>query len=57
MTTAQVLEQLASPADPNAHREMTRVGINVAKSYGIKTPVLRGIARQIGKDHSLALER
>lgn len=57
MTTAQVLEQLASPADPDAHREMTRVGINVAKSYGIKTPVLRGIARQIGKDHSLALER
>ena len=57
MTTAQVLEQLASTADPDAHREMTRVGINVAKSYGIKTPVLRGIARQIGKDHLLALER
>ena len=51
MTTAQGLDQLASPADPDDHREMTRVGINVAKSYGIKTPVLRGIARQIGKDH------
>ena len=56
MTTGQVLENLASPADPDAHREMTLVGINVAKSYGIKTPVLRGIARQIGKDRSLALE-
>jgi 3-methyladenine DNA glycosylase AlkD len=51
----KVLEQLASLADPDANLEKARVGIKTAKSYGIKTPVLRGIARQIGKDHQLAL--
>jgi 3-methyladenine DNA glycosylase AlkD len=52
----KILEQLASLADPDANLEKAGVGIKTAKSYGIKTLVLREIARQIGKDHLLALK-
>ncbi len=34
---------------------MARFGINPEKAYGIRMPVLRKIAKDIGKDHELAL--
>jgi 3-methyladenine DNA glycosylase AlkD len=35
---------------------MARFGINPNNTYGVSIPVLRGMARKIGKDHKLALK-
>src|SRR5690606_1671798 len=35
---------------------MARFGINSEKAFGIKIPVLRNLAKVIGKEHQLALE-
>lgn len=35
---------------------MARFGINPRNTYGVSIPVLRGMANEVGKDHSLALE-
>lgn len=39
---------------PEAVRGMARYGINPERNYGVSMPVLREIARRIGKDHDLA---
>ena len=35
---------------------MKRFGINVEKAFGVNVPVLRALAKKIGKNHELALE-
>ena len=35
---------------------MARFGINPANTYGVSIPILRKMAREIGKNHELALE-
>ncbi len=57
MTTHQlhsILKRLQSFGDPKAVEGMARYGIKSAKAYGISVPVLRKLAREIGKDHGLA---
>lgn len=51
-----LLKKLQSLADPNAVQGMARYGIIAKKAYGISTPVLRHIAKEIGKNHVLARE-
>jgi 3-methyladenine DNA glycosylase AlkD len=41
--------------DPEAVRGMAKYGIVSAKVYGVKMPVLRDMARSLGKDHDLAM--
>ena len=55
MTFNQVLKRLKSKSNPAAVRGMARFGITAAKAYGWSAPALKKFAREIGKDHDLAL--
>jgi 3-methyladenine DNA glycosylase AlkD len=46
---------LTDLADPKQLSGMSRYGITTDKRLGVKVPQLRKIAKQIGKDHDLAL--
>ncbi len=50
------IEQLKSLANPEAVAGMARFGINPNNTYGVSIPALRKIARETGKDHTLALQ-
>jgi 3-methyladenine DNA glycosylase AlkD len=52
----QVVERLKSLGDPSAVKGMARFGIQSSNSFGVSVPELRTLAREIGRDHSLALE-
>jgi 3-methyladenine DNA glycosylase AlkD len=56
-STAEILQQLklkaASPANLDG---MARYGITVEKRFGISVTDLRRIAKEIGKDHKLAVD-
>src|SRR5712675_295934 len=49
-----VLGRLKSLADPEALEGMAHFGITTRKAYGISVPILRKLAREIGRDHALA---
>ncbi len=51
-----ILNWLQGLADPQAVEGMSRFGIVTRKAYGISAPVVRMIAKEIGKDHELALQ-
>jgi 3-methyladenine DNA glycosylase AlkD len=55
MTFNEVLKRLKSKSNPVAVRGMARFGITAAKAYGWSAPALKKFAREIGKDHDLAL--
>lgn len=54
LTVDQILTRLQSLANPDNVAGMRRYGINPHNTYGIPIPALRQIARETGKDHSLA---
>ena len=54
MEYSEILDQLESLANPKAVAGMARFGITPEKSYGISMPMLRHVARGIGKNHELA---
>jgi 3-methyladenine DNA glycosylase AlkD len=49
-----IVTELRSLGDPAAVAGMARFGIRSAKAVGVPTPVLRAIAKRIGRDHPLA---
>lgn len=51
----QILEKLQFYANKQNVAGMTRFGINPKNTFGIKIPILRKMAKEIGKNHSLAL--
>ena len=51
-----VLRRLKSHSNPDAVKGMARFGINPRNTYGVSIPVLRAMAKELGKNHSLALE-
>ncbi|HEX4545266.1 MAG TPA: DNA alkylation repair protein [Candidatus Acidoferrum sp.] len=53
-TSAAVLRELKSMADPKVRAKMAYFGVQVPKAYGISAPVLHKFAKHIGKDHELA---
>jgi 3-methyladenine DNA glycosylase AlkD len=55
-TLGVVLERFRSLADSKALEGMGRFGINTEKAYGISLYTLRLLAKEIGRDHILALE-
>jgi len=56
-TTAEILRLLASRPDPHAVAGMARYGIVARKVYGgWSTPALQKLARELGRNHSLAQE-
>ncbi len=49
-----ILHQLESLSNPEAVAGMARFGISSSNTYGVSIPALRKMAREIGKDHTLA---
>jgi 3-methyladenine DNA glycosylase AlkD len=56
MDVAEIVRRFESLSDPDAVAGMARFGIRAEKVYGIRIPALRKLAKEIGKDHELALE-
>jgi 3-methyladenine DNA glycosylase AlkD len=55
MDEETIMRRLRSLADTKSVEGMRRVGISPDAALGVKIPHLRALARQIGKDHALAL--
>ncbi len=56
MNSSQIIKKLKSLSNPKNVEGMARFGINPQKALGINIPVLRKMAKEIGKDHNLALQ-
>ena len=56
MTCEEVLECLAAHANPEFREGMVRFGIDARLAVGVRVVDLRRLAREIGRDHALALE-
>jgi 3-methyladenine DNA glycosylase AlkD len=54
-TCEAILGRLKSLGDPKNVEGMARYGIRTAKAYGVSTPDIRRLAKEIGKNHKLAL--
>jgi 3-methyladenine DNA glycosylase AlkD len=54
--TSSILRRLQSLGDPKAVEGMARFGITTRKVFGVSTPDLRKMAKEIGKNHNLAQE-
>ena len=56
MEVKQVVDRLKSLGDPKAVEGMARFGIQSSNSFGVSVPKLRTLAREVGRDHPLALQ-
>src|SRR6266849_9945545 len=56
MTSEQIIADLKLHANAQAVEGMARFGIRPAQALGISIPTLRKMAKEIGKNHMLALE-
>ena len=56
MKATEIIERIKSLANPRNVEGMARFGINPTNTYGVSVPVLRKMAREVGRDHALALE-
>jgi len=51
-----VIDRLRSLGDPKGVEGMTRFGIQSSNSFGVSVPQLRTLAREVGRDHMLAMK-
>lgn len=51
-----VIQELKAKARPDQLEGMARYGISAERRLGVKVPDMRKIAKEIGRDHALALE-
>jgi len=56
MQYEDILKKLKSMSNPEAVKGMARYGINPMNNLGVSIYKLRSIAKEIGKDHDLALK-
>ena len=56
MTVNEVVEELKTLSTPEHYAKLSHFGINDSKALGIKVPLLRLLAKKIGKNHELALQ-
>lgn len=56
MTAEQVIKELKKNGSEYNREGMKRFGINVEKAFGVNVPVMRSLAKVIGKNHQLAIE-
>jgi 3-methyladenine DNA glycosylase AlkD len=54
MTVEEIIAEFESLADPASRAGMARFGITPDKAYGIRIPVLRAMAKRMGRNHALA---
>lgn len=55
MSVESVLREMRAKADPKAVEGMARFGISAQKTLGLSIPTLRGFAKRLGTNHTLAL--
>jgi 3-methyladenine DNA glycosylase AlkD len=55
MKSEDIIRHLRSLANPPNVAGMARYGINPHNTLGVPMPVLRSLAKEVGKDHELAL--
>ncbi|WP_407355544.1 DNA alkylation repair protein [Methanolobus sp. WCC5] len=53
---SDIIHELESNSRPEAIEGMARYGITPKKAYGVSIPVLRRIAKGLGRNHELALK-
>ena len=53
---AEVVDRLKARARPDQLEGMARYGISIDRRLGVSIPELRKLARELGRDHQLALE-
>jgi len=56
MTVNQIMSFLKKQARPGDKEGMARFGIDTKYALGVRIPVLRSLAKELGKNHKLALE-
>lgn len=56
MTVSEILERLEELGTPENVAGMARYGIVTKKVFGVSSPNVKKIAREIGRDHDLAAE-
>jgi len=56
MNTKQIINHLKKNSNPKDKAGMARFGIDVKYALGVKIPVLRSLAKKLGKNHKLAEE-
>ncbi len=56
MDCREIIEKLKAEADPAKVAGMAKFGINSKNTLGVSIPFLRKTAKEIGKDHSLAMQ-
>ncbi|MBU0761965.1 MAG: DNA alkylation repair protein [Candidatus Altiarchaeota archaeon] len=56
MEYREIISELKKHSNPENVAGMARFGINPENTLGVSVPVLRGLAKKIGKDHRLALK-
>ena len=56
MTVNEILNELKSLGTEDHLRKMKGFGIDADEAYGVKVPLIRGLAKLIGKNHELAME-
>lgn len=54
MQDSDIIKKLESLSDPEAVKGMARFGINPENTYGISIPKLRKVAKETGRNHTLA---
>jgi 3-methyladenine DNA glycosylase AlkD len=55
-TLREALARLKALGNPENVAGMVRFGVHVKKAYGVSTPALRKLARDIGRDQKLSLQ-
>lgn len=51
----EIVDQLRALGDPRNLPGMARYGIDVSHAFGVTIPALRAVAKETGRDHTLAL--
>ena len=56
MNTSEIIAELKRNTNHENRAGMARYGIEVKDAFGVPMPFLRKMAKDIGKDHDLALQ-
>ncbi|MDP2934407.1 MAG: DNA alkylation repair protein [bacterium] len=56
MITREIINHLKKNSNPKDRVGMSRFGIDIKYALGVKIPVLRSLAKKLGKNHKLALD-
>jgi len=55
MEVNEVISRLQALVEPGTRESMAHLGITTENALGVRVPALRGLAKEIGTDHPLAL--